>query len=307
MKAFVALLAFCGGVAFAQDLPRPRITGVAHMALFVKDVHKARVFYKDFLGYQEPFDVKNADGSLALTFIKVNDRQYVELFPERQPGSDRLAHIAVEVEDAEAMRSYLASKGFKVPEKVPVGRTGNANFTISDPDGHGVEFVQYLPTGFVARDKGKAMSSKRISESMMHVGIIVNALEPAMKFYRDVLGFREMWRGSRDGKVLNWVNMQVPDGQDYVEFMLHEPVPEPAKRGSAHHICLAVPDIEASAAVLKQRAAATGYTRDMEVRTGINRRRQLNVFDPDGTRTELMEPRTVDGTPTPSATGPPPK
>jgi hypothetical protein len=27
---------------------------------------------------------------------------------------------------------------------------------------------------------------------------------------------------------------------------------------------------------------------------GLNRRRLLNLFDPDGSRTELMESRTVD-------------
>ena len=46
------------------------------------------------------------------------------------------------------------------------------------------------------------------------------------------------------------------------------------------------------------------YTRPLEIRTGVNRRRQLNLFDPDGTRIELMESRTVDGTPPPPSTLP---
>ena len=40
---------------------------------------------------------------------------------------------------------------------------------------------------------------------------------------------------------------------------------------------------------------------------GTNRKRQLNLFDADGTRVELMEPRTVDGQPVPPSTAPPPK
>ncbi|MEK7831428.1 MAG: VOC family protein, partial [Acidobacteriota bacterium] len=48
---------------------RPKLLGVAHMALGVSDIEKARTFYKDFLGFTEPYDLKNADGSLALTFI----------------------------------------------------------------------------------------------------------------------------------------------------------------------------------------------------------------------------------------------
>jgi hypothetical protein len=57
---------------------------------------------------------------------------------------------------------------------------------------------------------------------------------------------------------------------------------------------------------LKQRPAIQTYTRPLEIRTGINRKRQLNLFDPDGTRTELMEPNTVDGKPAPSSQAPPP-
>ena len=306
LRTFAGLVA-AASLILGQDVKRPKITGVAHVAYYVKDVEKARTFYKDFLGYEEPFSLKNADGSLALTFIKINDRQYVELFPEREPNSDRLNHISIETDDAEGMRGYLASKGVKVPDKVGKGRIGNANFNVKDPDGHTVEIVQYLPDGWSKRDAGKYMSADRISDRMMHTGIIVNELEPAMQFYTSILGFQDIWRGSRDGKILNWVNVKPGETEDYVEFMLHDPVPEPTKRGSAHHICLVVSDLDKSAAILKERAAKTGYDKPMEIRTGVNRKRQLNLFDPDGTRIELMEPRTVDGKPTPSATAPPPK
>jgi len=269
-------------------------------------MEKARAFYKDFLGLGEPFSLNKPDGDLSMTFIKVNDRQYIELFPEVEAGSDRLNHISVETDNAEAMRVYLASKGIKVPDKVGVGRIKNLNFSVKDPDGHGVEFVQYTPDGWSMREKGKYMP-ERVSTRMMHVGILVGALEPAMKFYRDILGFQEFWRGSRDGQVLNWVNMRVPDGDTYVEFMLYDKLPAPTARGSAHHICLEVPDIAKSKAWLEARPVAKNYSRPMEIRTGTNRKRQMNLFDPDGTRSEVMEPVTVDGKPTPSATAPPPQ
>ena len=44
----------------------------------------------------------------------------------------------------------------------------------------------------------------------------------------------------------------------------------------------------------------------MEIRTGVNRKRQINLYDPDGTRIELMEPNTVDGQPAPNSTAPAP-
>jgi lactoylglutathione lyase len=42
------------------------------------------------------------------------------------------------------------------------------------------------------------------------------------------------------------------------------------------------------------------------VKVGVNRKRQANLFDPDGTRIELMEPTTIDGKPAPPSTAPPP-
>ena len=309
MKLAIVLLGLVsvGVMVAAREPQRPKITGVAHMALFVHDMDKARAYYKDFLGYGEPFDLKNADGTLAMTFIKINDRQYLELFPEREAGTDRLNHIGVEVDDVEAMRLYLKARGVAVPDNVNKARVGNLSFTVKDPDGHGVEFVQYMPDGWMTRDKGKFLPAEAISTDMRHYGILVGGLDAALGFYRDVLGFTEIWRGSRDEKELSWVNLQVPDGQDYIEFMLYRDLPEPAKRGSQHHICLFVPDVAKALATLQPRAARVGYTAAMEPRTGINRRRQLNLFDPDGTRTELMEPTTLDGKPVPASSAPPPR
>jgi len=42
------------------------------------------------------------------------------------------------------------------------------------------------------------------------------------------------------------------------------------------------------------------------VHVGKNGKRQVNLYDPDGTRVELMEPNTVDGKAVASSTAPPP-
>ncbi len=284
----------------------PKITGVAHIALFVHDVEKTRAYYHGLLGFSEPYSLSNPDGSFSMTFFKVNERQYIEIFPEKEAGTDRLNHISVETDDIEGMRVFLASKGVKVPDKVSVGRIKNRNFNVKDPDGHTVEFVQYMPDGWSAREKGKYLS-RGVSSHMRHVGILVGSLSPAMSFYRDLLGFEETWRGSRDGKVLNWVNLKVPDGDDYVEFMLYDQLPAATARGTAHHICLEVPDMDQALKTIEALPARQNYTRPLEIRTGVNRKRQLNIYDPDGTRTELMEPNTVDGKPAPPSTAPPPR
>jgi lactoylglutathione lyase len=294
-------------LAPAQELKRPKIKGVAHIAVYAHDVDKTLAFYRDFLGYAEPYRLKRGSGELHLAFVKINDRQFVEVFPEKAVQTDRLNHIALEVEDAEAMRAYLAARGVTVPDKVPVGRIGNANFNIKDPDGHTVEIVQYLPGGRTIQEKGNDLPEARISPRIMHVGIAVASLQKALEFYGKLLGFEEFWRGSAKGKELNWVNVRMPDGDDYVEFMLYKDPPTLARLGTMHHLCLEVPDIEAARSTLEDRPARKDYNRELKIQTGVNKKRQLNLYDPDGTRIELMEPKPVDGIPAPSSNAPPPR
>ena len=295
-------------VLFAQATPeRPPIVGLSHFAIYAHDFDKSKKFYSEFFGFDEVFPLKNPDGTTFMTFYKINDHQYIELYPEKTPNSDRLNHISFETTDIEALRLYLASKGVKVPSQPKLGRIGNLSFNVTDPAGHSVEMVQYMPNGMTVQDYGKHLSPNAISNHMRHVGITVSDLEPEYKFYTEILGFKETWRGSSTGTVLSWVNLKAPDSDDYVELMLNKPEPEPTKRGTAHHLCLIVADVPASVAKLKSSPYMSEYGRDIQVRTGTNRKRQANLFDPDGTRTELMEPTTIDGKPTPPSTAPPPQ
>ena len=277
------------------------------MALYVRDLEKARAFYKDFLGYEEPYALKRDDGSDRIAFIKINEDQYIELFAESPKQDGSLNHIAFFTDSAENMREYLASRGVKVPEKVSKGKIGNSNFNITDPDGHAVEIVQYEPDSWTRREKGKYLPETRISAHIAHVGVTIAALSPAMNFYRDILGFQEFWRGSSSGKVLSWVNMRVPDGSDYLEFMLYSQPLDSKEMGVKNHICLVVPNIEKAVAALEARPARKNYEHTIQIKVGVNGKRQANLFDPDGTRIELMEPNTADGKPVPSSPAPPPK
>lgn len=70
-----------------EGITRPKILGIAHAAFYISDLAKTRVFYKDFLGYAEPFALKNADQSAdRIAFIKINEHQYIELFNQKPPG-----------------------------------------------------------------------------------------------------------------------------------------------------------------------------------------------------------------------------
>jgi catechol 2,3-dioxygenase-like lactoylglutathione lyase family enzyme len=308
LLATAALTLLPAGAQEPAEIKRPAIVGLSHIGLYVHDLDQSREFYTNFLGFaQAPYVKKNKDGTIHLIWIKINDTQTLELFQEptnRVGDPDRLYHLALQTDDAEGMRQYLGSKGVKVPATTPLGMTKNKNYFIHDPDDHIVEIVEYMPDGATMKDEGHSMPETRISAHMPHAGLTVRDLEASMKFYRDILGFKEIWRGSSNGKTLSWVHMRVPDGTDFIELMLEHPTP--ARIGSLHHFCLEVPDIVKVSETLKARTLPAGCKPPTEMKAGINHKRQINYFDPDGTRVELMEHNTVDGKPAPSSDAPPP-
>jgi lactoylglutathione lyase len=295
-------------LAAQAPVERPRLLGIAHLAVFVSNAEAARAFYQDLLGFEESFAVPKTAGSPARSFVKINDRQWIELIDAQTVGEGQLDHVAFYTSDVASMRRYLASRGVSVPDEIGRGPTGDWSFTVVDPDGHRIEFVEYLQDSRTGKDVGAHLPARRIAERALHVGILVGELARSSSFYAGIFGFEEIWRGSAaNSATLSWVNMRVPDGTDYLEFMLYGEKPASDRRGTAHHLCLLVPDAARAIAELESRPARKAYTRAIEVRTGINRKRQVNLFDPDGTRVELMEPETVDGRPAPPSTLPPPR
>ena len=291
-----------------SPVDRPPLLGIAHLAVLVSNPAAARGFYQDLLGFEESFALPATQTSPARAFVKINDRQFIELIDAPTAGEGQLDHVALYTADAGRMRQHLAGRGVQVPETVAIGPTGDKSFTVTDPEGHRIEFVEYRTGSRTDQDAGAHMPRTRISDRALHVGILIGDLARATSFYGGILGFEESWRGSAaNSPTLSWVNMRVADGTDNLEFMLYGEEPAPERRGTAHHLCLLVPDAAKAIAELDSRPTRKQYARSIELRTGVNRKRQVNLFDPDGTRVELMEPDTIDGKPTPSSTLPPPR
>lgn len=287
--------------------PRPRITGISHVGYFVSDLPKAIAFWHDLLGFDESYDLKKqGSDDVRIAFIKINDHQHIELFNEAPTAApNMMSHVCFTVDDLEQMRAYLRAKGFDVkPNNGAKTRAGDYAFEIRDPDGTLIEFVESLPTGMEAQAAGKFMPATRIATSIYHVGFLAGNSEKSIAFYHDILGFNETWRGASDPKELSWINMQVPDGNDYIELMLYGKLP--TTFGGKNHISLVVPDVQKSIADLEARPAYKTYGKPIDMHVGKNGKRQVNLYDPDGTRVELMEARTVDGKPVPSSNAPPP-
>ena len=122
MKLAVTLLMATSLLA-QTAIERPKVLGVAHMAVYVKDLAKTRQFYEEFLGFGEPFTLPNKDGSVRIAFVKINDNQYIEIFTEPDRGEGQLNHISFYTDNADRMYAYLKSRGSAVMgDKGSVGK-----------------------------------------------------------------------------------------------------------------------------------------------------------------------------------------
>ena len=287
MRYLLSLLALAALPACAQQ--RPPIVGVAHIGLKTNDMAAARQFYGHVLGYQEPFTLDKPSGGLMLTYFKVNDHQYIEVFPElKSELEDRLSHIAFETTNIQQLRDYLASRGVKVPDTLKPGLDGNLSMMLKDPDGHNVEFVEYRPGSLHSKNFGKFLPDTRVSKRIIHVGVTVQDRAAADRFYKDILGFHEFWHGGMKDDRTDWIDMRVPDGTDWLEYMLNVHNPTPHTLGVMNHLALGVPSVEEGYRTVVDRGL-----NPEKPKIGRDGKWQLNLYDPNFTRAELMEPKSV--------------
>jgi lactoylglutathione lyase len=118
-----------------------------------------------------------------------------------------------------------------------------------------------------------------------HIAIRVKDIDRTLDFYRDRLGFKEMFRLDRDGKL--WLMyLRVTDTQ-YIE-LFPEAAGDRAPGGEANglnHLCLEVASIDGVLAEL----AAVGVPIAREKQLGADGNLQAWIEDPDGNRIELMQ------------------
>jgi catechol 2,3-dioxygenase-like lactoylglutathione lyase family enzyme len=263
---------------------RPRITGIDHIVVRASDAAAARRFYGDVLGLRG-----SAAGPATRLQFDVGRRQVLYVDADLPAGEDeRLRLLAFATPDLEALAAHLTAKGVAVTRIV----TPAPAIAVSDPDGHPLAFIQrdWPPQD---RSPGRAASQVKapLSTRILHAGLTIRDEAAANRFYKDILGFGEIWRGGRAEGTTDWVNMRVPDGTDYLEYMLVSSPPDRRQRGVLHHVALLVPDIQAAWEAAGARTPAGERLGPPNV--GRNGRWQLNLYDTDGTRTELMEPFTV--------------
>jgi catechol 2,3-dioxygenase-like lactoylglutathione lyase family enzyme len=288
--ATATLLVCCAVLSPAAGVERPPIVGLAHVGLYVSDLAKADEFYGHVLGYAH-FSLDKPSGGLMLNYYKVDDHQYIEIYPGLTGDSqDRLSHVAFETTDARKLRAYLASKGVKVPARLKPGLDKNLSFMIDDPEGRRIEFVQYMPGSLHSSKFGTLLPDTRVSHHMIHAGFVVHDRAAEDRLYKDILGFTVMWYGGMKDDQVNWVDMRVPDGSDWLEYMLRVNNPTPKQRGVMNHLALGVDNIQTPYHTILER----GGKPPQPPKIGRDGKWQLNMYDPDLTRVELMEFKPVE-------------
>jgi catechol 2,3-dioxygenase-like lactoylglutathione lyase family enzyme len=293
-----ALFLALAASALAQSPRRPAIVGISHVTLRAADLAKSRQFYGRVLGLAEE---PAGTGSQAVRF-RINHHQYVELLAAGADApADRLVEVGFETKDAEAMRRYLGAHGVRVPEKVTAGADGSRRFELRDPEGHQICFVQYPAT---ASHASSSPGEQPVSTHMIHAGFIVRDRAAEDHFYKDLLGFHVYWHGGMKNSETDWVDMQVPNGTDWLEYMLNvEAHPSAREAGVMCHLALGVEEIRPAV----RRVEQSRWSMPEKAEIGRDGKWQLNLYDPDLTRVEVMEFRPVATPCCASYTGPHPR
>jgi catechol 2,3-dioxygenase-like lactoylglutathione lyase family enzyme len=263
----LAALCACPFRSIAQAAQASQITGIAHIAYRASDLDKEVAFLAK-LGYEESFGFTNAAGKTTEVFVKVNDRQFIEIYPQTNP-SEPLGwmHVCYESGDINALYTALTAHGLK-PTEVRKAGAGNLLTTMKDPDDRVTEFTQYMPGSRHTLDKGLHLGEHRISEEMLGFSLPVPDLEAAKKFYVAGMGFE-----ARDGRRgLRMSISSVPDMRIDIRK---------AAAGASPETIFRVSDTAAA----MQKLQALGLT----VRQDRNR---VLVNDPDGNVFAFVAPRT---------------
>jgi catechol 2,3-dioxygenase-like lactoylglutathione lyase family enzyme len=272
VTVLVALLS-CSADETRVSPDRPPITGIALVVIRVSDPKTSLDFYGKEIGLGT-----GRCGGPDSPCLAVSGSQLVALDRNVSPSSSNLMEVFFATSDVVGLQRYLIAHGMQ-PGEVGLSENGRRTFSVRDPEKHVIAFMEFQP------DEVHSTPSQ-VSARLIHAGFVVKDRAAEDKFYKDVLGFHLYWHGGMKEGEDNWVDMQVPDGTDWIEYMLKVPDNATHKQlGVMNHIALGVPDIHAA----QQQLIKNGWKSTEEPKIGRDGKWQLNLYDPDETRVELME------------------
>jgi catechol 2,3-dioxygenase-like lactoylglutathione lyase family enzyme len=234
----LVVLCACSFRVFAQTAG---VTGIGHVAFRVSDLDKEIAFLQK-LGYEESFGFPTG-GKINQVFVKINDREFVEIYQQTDPAQPLgWMHVCYESDDINALKAAA----------------GNLIFSLKDPEGRVTEFTQYMPGSRHWVDRGSHLGAHRVSQELLGFELPVPDVAADKQFYTAGLGFAAM-----EGKA--GLKVQVTH-QPYPWIELHS-----AKPGDAPQLLFRVPDAGAAARQLSAQGLAITQTK-----------KRVSVSDPDG-------------------------
>jgi catechol 2,3-dioxygenase-like lactoylglutathione lyase family enzyme len=190
IRPFLLVALFLSAVVGKAQIPPPTtLAGIAHVAIRVSDLSRSRDFYQK-LGFEQAFAFTK-DGATTEVFLKVNDRQFIEMYPQQQPSQEiGFMHVCFESTDLEQLnRAYLA-RGLS-PTPVKRAGAGNLLFTMVGPEQQNIEYTQYMPGSLHSKDQGQHLGANRVSQQIFGVRLRMEDPVVARAFYEQMLGFHE--------------------------------------------------------------------------------------------------------------------
>lgn len=279
-KKILSLLWLCPLLLFSQrETTRPPLWGICKMTYLVSSYELSARYYGEFLGFDKAFEYDSPIGRVHA--YKVNNRQFLEFIADGQAKEkDRFVAITFETEDAEQMRSYLYSKGVKVPSIVEVDGAGNRVFSVTDQAGVTVEFLEWGERSLHRLSKDRFLSDRRISDRIHHAGLYSEKLDDNPWLYKQLLGFKTSLRiPETENEPPTILYFQIPGTAEFIEHY-------PTQIRAFSHPCFVAKDMQEVMYTLKERRKEETLGAPM---VGKGRRWILNIHNSDGTRVEFTE------------------
>lgn len=207
-SAFGVAALFCCLAAPASDVAqRPRTYVLTSVRFRVSHLQGAREFYQNtfLIGAVR----QNCLGNQTLC-LGINRAQELQLVQRDASSiSNSVEQVGFRTYDLAGLRRYLVQRGLK-PEVITKDKDGTPSFAVLDPEGHRIVFFPPPRPGSYASWAG------RIGTEIIHAGFVVHH-----RAAKDILGFHLYWHGGMRNDQTDWVDMQVPDGPDWIEYLLN--------------------------------------------------------------------------------------
>jgi catechol 2,3-dioxygenase-like lactoylglutathione lyase family enzyme len=185
------------GLGWGQSVA---LSGIAHVAFHVPDIAKTSDFYQR-LGFEQAFAFSK-DGKTVQAFIKINDLQFIELYPlTRKDPQAGFMHLCFEGSDLVQLHAAYQLRGL-TPTEVRKAHAGNLLFTMVGPENQNIEYTQYLPGSLHSGDRSKHLGKDRLSEHLKTVAVNMQDTAAAEAFYIDKLSFQPASSNDRSDLLL---------------------------------------------------------------------------------------------------------